>query len=114
MWTCGWCVIAEPAVSKTRLRHVVADLQPDGLARAHAAAIGERQHYARLQAGRHGEDAPDLVAAQHKRHFHRFLQAENLGCQILPPQGDPEQKLHPGHGLVAGANAGPGLDQMQL
>ena len=32
----------------------------------------------------------------------------------MPPLRDPEQKLHPGHRAVAGADAGAGLNQMLL
>lgn len=92
----------------------VADLQPDDLTGTHAAPVGERQHHARLQAGCHGQKAFDLIAAQHKRHLHRFLEVEHFGHQIMPPQGYPEQKLHPGHRLVADADTRPALDQMQL
>lgn len=92
----------------------VADLQPDDLACPQPATIGEWQHHARLQAGGHGEDAPDLVEPQHNGNLHGLLEVEHFGRQVMPAQGDTEQKLHPGHGLVAGADTGPALDQMQL
>src|SRR5215467_14152448 len=38
----------------------------------------------------------------------------DLGCQIVPPQGDAEQELHPGHDPVAIADAEAALDQVQL
>src|SRR5215472_15682755 len=38
----------------------------------------------------------------------------DLGCQIVPPQRDAEQELHPGHDPVAIADAETALDQVQL
>ena len=92
----------------------VADLETDDLARAQTASVGQRQHHARLQPWRHGQDAPDLIAAQHKGHLDWLPEVEHLGRQVMPAQGDPEQKLDPGHRLVAGADTRPALDQMQL
>lgn len=92
----------------------VANAQPDNFARTHPAAIGKRQHHARLKARCHGQDAFNLIAAQDKRYLHRLLEAENLGHKIVPSQGDPEQKLHPGHRAIARADAGAGLNQMLL
>jgi len=47
----------------------IADLETDDLARAQTASVGQRQHHARLQPWRHGQDAPALIAAQHKWHL---------------------------------------------
>jgi len=38
----------------------------------------------------------------------------DLGRQIVPPQRDAEQELHPGHDPVAIADAEAALDQVQL
>jgi hypothetical protein len=38
----------------------------------------------------------------------------DLGRQIVPPQRDAEQELHPGHDPVAIADTEVGLRQMQL
>ena len=92
----------------------VADLEPHDLARPHPAAIGEREHDLGFQARSHGQDTLDLLLAQHQRHLHRLLEVKDLGHQIVPPQGHAEQKLDPGHGLVARADACPALDQMLL
>src|SRR5262245_48972837 len=44
----------------------------------------------------------------------RLLQVVDLGRQIVPPQRDAEQELHPGHDPVAIADAEAALDQVQL
>ena len=48
------------------------------------------------------------------RQLLRLFQVVDLGRQIVPPQRDAEQELHPGHDPVAIADAEAALDQVQL
>jgi hypothetical protein len=54
------------------------------------AAIGDARHHARLQACHHGENALDLIGAQHRRQLLRLLEVPHLGRQIVA-QRDAEQ-----------------------
>jgi hypothetical protein len=45
------------------------------------AAIGDAQHYARLQACHHGENALDLIGAQHRRQLLRLLEVPHLAAR---------------------------------
>ena len=92
----------------------ITDLEPDDFTRAHAAAISQRQHHARLQIGGHRQNALDLLLAQHQRHLDRLLQTEDLGHQVVPSKRHAKQEFDASHGLIAGADARAGLHQMPL
>src|SRR5215467_3982351 len=55
-----------------------------------------------------------LLGAHGKRQLLLLLEVVDLGRQIMPPQGDAEQELHPGHDPVAITDAQTRFDQMQL
>jgi hypothetical protein len=61
----------------------VARPQPHHLAGPQPATIGEGQHRSRLQARRYGENALDLLRAQHRRQLLRLLDVPDLGRQIV-------------------------------
>jgi hypothetical protein len=66
------------------------------------------------EAAGHGKQPLRLVGAHGERQLLRLLQLVDLGRQIVPPQRDAEQELHPGHDPVAIADAEAALDQVQL
>ena len=92
----------------------VAGSQPHHFAGPQPATIRERQHRAGLEARRHGQNALDLLGAQHRRQLLRLLEMPDLGRQIVATQRDAEQEAHPGHDPVAVADAGAALDEVQL
>ena len=90
----------------------VAGVQPRHFAGPQPAAIRERQHRPRLEARRHGQNALDLLGAQHRRQLLRLLHVPDLGRQIVAAQRDAEQEAHPGHDPIAVADAGAALDEV--
>src|SRR5271165_6794703 len=92
----------------------VARSQPHHFAGPQPATIRERQHRARLEARRHGQNTLDLLGAQYRRQLLRLLHVPDLGRQIVATQRDAEQEAHPGHDPIAVADAGAALDEAQL
>ena len=92
----------------------IAGPQPNDLARAQPAAVAERQHDVHLELARHGEQPLGLLRAHHERQLLRLIEGVDLGGEIVPPQRDAEQKLHPRHDPVAIGDAQPALDEVQL
>jgi hypothetical protein len=95
-----YCLVFGPVASGH-----IANLQTHDLACAQPAAIGQRQHHPCLKAGGHGQDALDLLLAENKRYIYRLFKVKNLSREVMTPKGHAEQKIDPGHGLVARADA---------
>src|SRR5215831_18004223 len=89
-------------------------LEPDNLAGAKPTAIAEGEHHLIPEAVGHGKQPLRFVGAHGERQPLRLLEVKDLGREIVPPQRDAEQKLHPGHDPVAIADAQTALDQVQL
>src|SRR5262249_61857830 len=77
----------------------------DNLAGAKPTAIAEGEHHAIPEAAGHGKQPLRLVGAQGERQLLLLLEVVDLGRQIVPPQRDAKQVLHPGHDAVAVADA---------
>src|SRR6185295_4942713 len=92
----------------------VAGLEANDLTGPQTAAIAEREHGVNLEIAGHGKEPIGLVWAHGQRQLLRLLEVVDLGCEIVPPQRDAEQELHPGHDAVAIGYAEAGFDQMQL
>ena len=89
-------------------------LSSNDLTGTQTAAIAEREHDADLEIAGHGKEPIGLVWAHGQRQLLRLLEVVDLGRQIVPPQRDAEQELHPGHDPVTIGYAEAGFDQMQL
>src|SRR5262249_19948763 len=92
----------------------VSILEPDNLAGTKPTAIAEGEHHAIPEAAGLGKQPLRLVGAHGERQPFRLLEVKDLGREIVPPQRDAEQELHPGHDPVAIADAQTALDQVQL
>ena len=92
----------------------VAHLQRDHLAGAQSCAIRNRQGRLGLQVGRGGDQACDLVAAEHHGqgawHPHRL----HLGHQLSTTKGDVEEELQSGEGGVDRDRRSALINQVQL
>src|SRR5215831_6242651 len=88
--------------------------EPDNLAGAKPTAIAEGEHDAIPEAASHSKQPLRLVGAHGERQLLLLLEVVDLGRQIMPPQRDAEQELHPGHDPVAITDAETRFDQMQL
>src|SRR6516162_4991709 len=92
----------------------VLDLQPDHLAGAKPAAIGQTEQHAHLEPACDREQAARLVLAHHLWNLLWLTKMIDLGCKVRPPQCDAKQELHTGHDPVAIADAHARLGQVQL
>jgi hypothetical protein len=70
--------------------------------------------YAILEARRHGQNAIDLLRAQHCRQLQRFLEVPHLGRQVVATQRDAKQRTAPRHDPIAVTDARTALDEVQL
>src|SRR5215467_2308984 len=92
----------------------VTSFEPDNLAGAKSTAIAQREHHLISEAAGHGKQPLRFVGAHGERQALRLLEVVDLGRQIVPPQRDAEQELHPGHDPVAITDGETRFDQMQL
>src|SRR5262252_10959409 len=86
--------------------------EPDNLAGPKPTAIAEGEHHVIPEAAGHGKQPLGLIGAQDERQLLLLLEVVDLGREIVPPQGDAKQELHPGHDAVAVADTG--FNQVQL
>jgi len=92
----------------------VASSEPDDLAGAKPTAIAEAEHHVIPEAAGHAKQPLGFVGAHGEWELLRLLEVVDLGREIMPPQRDAEEELHPGHDPVAIADAETTLDQVQL
>src|SRR5262245_58297157 len=92
----------------------VASSEPDDLTGAKPTAIAYAEHHVIPEATGRGKQPLGLVGAHGEWELLRFLEVVDLGREIVPPQRDAEQELHPGHNAIAIADAQTTLDQVQL
>ena len=65
----------------------VADLERRHLGDTQPCTIGDGESGAMLEAGRRGQQARDLVGAEHDREFARIAQADQLAGEVWPVDG---------------------------
>jgi len=92
----------------------IADLERHHFAGTQAAAIGEAQQQAALEARRGIEQAPHFLGTEHDRDLLRFGDVLDLVGDLRPSQRHPQQEGHARHRAVARADAHCLLGQMQL
>jgi len=92
----------------------IGDLERHHFGGAQAAAVGEAQQQAILEARCGSEQTPHLLGAEHQRDLLRLGNVLDLVGDLGSSQRHPEQEGYPSHRTVAGADAHALLGQMQL
>ena len=92
----------------------VADLERDHFARSQSGRVGERQRRLVLEIVAGGDQARDLLAAEHHRQALRQPDRLHSRHQLAALERDVEEELQPADRGVERHRRGAGIDQVQL